>query len=87
MLAPGILLARQLRVMFPAMHLCLHWLLLFSVSLFLCNKPCNPRLVFAVHGGDGGKAGSVETVLIPMYNKDGSQPRYTICLSTQVRNV
>lgn len=44
------------------------------------------KLVFALHGGGGNGAGggSVETVLIPMTNKDGSQPRYTACVSTQV---
>ncbi|KAF6266180.1 hypothetical protein COO60DRAFT_1633214 [Scenedesmus sp. NREL 46B-D3] len=39
------------------------------------------KLVFAVHGGPGG---NVETVLIPMHNRDGSQLRYTACLSSQV---
>ncbi|KAF8055722.1 rlmN [Scenedesmus sp. PABB004] len=39
------------------------------------------KLVFALHGAPGG---SVETVLIPMTNRDGSQPRYTACLSSQV---
>ena len=43
------------------------------------------KLVFGVRGADGalGK-GAVETVLIPMWNKDCSQPRYTVCVSTQV---
>ncbi|GBF88050.1 23S rRNA (adenine(2503)-C(2))-methyltransferase [Raphidocelis subcapitata] len=43
------------------------------------------KLVFALHGGgEGAATGSVETVLIPMYNRAGTQPRYTACLSSQV---
>ncbi|KIY97054.1 ribosomal RNA large subunit methyltransferase N [Monoraphidium neglectum] len=42
------------------------------------------KLVFTLHGGDGAASGNVETVLIPMTNRDGTQPRYTACLSTQV---
>lgn len=50
------------------------------------------KLVFALvgdwEGGDGpaGSArGTVETVLIPMTNRQGQNLRYTACLSTQVR--
>jgi hypothetical protein len=46
--------------------------------------PGPARLVFALHGSDGAASGSVETVLIPMFNRAGTQPRYTACLSTQV---
>ena len=47
--------------------------------------PLVPRMqVFALHGGNGAASGSVETVLIPMYNRAGTQPRYTACVSTQV---
>ncbi len=43
------------------------------------------KLVFALQGAEGGGAtGSVETVLIPMTNRQGKNLRYTACLSTQV---
>ncbi|KAL6757909.1 hypothetical protein V8C86DRAFT_3018516 [Haematococcus lacustris] len=42
------------------------------------------KLVFSLAEGEGGARGSVETVLIPMTNRSGTNLRYTACLSTQV---
>ncbi|GAX77170.1 hypothetical protein CEUSTIGMA_g4615.t1 [Chlamydomonas eustigma] len=42
------------------------------------------KLVFALNQGEGSAMGTVETVLIPMPNKNGINSRYTACLSTQV---
>lgn len=42
------------------------------------------KLVFALVAEEGGARGTVETVLIPMANRQGQNLRYTACLSTQV---
>eukprot|EP00879_Flechtneria_rotunda_P025151 GHRR01026711.1.p1 GENE.GHRR01026711.1~~GHRR01026711.1.p1 ORF type:complete len:249 (+),score=100.20 GHRR01026711.1:880-1626(+) len=42
------------------------------------------KLVFSIDTAGGTAAGGVETVLIPMRSKYGSQLRYTACLSSQV---
>ncbi|GFH11905.1 elp3 domain-containing protein, partial [Haematococcus lacustris] len=42
------------------------------------------KLVFSLAEVEGGARGSVETVLIPMTNRSGTNLRYTACLSTQV---
>jgi hypothetical protein len=40
------------------------------------------KIVYSLHG-DEGASGTVETVLIPMTNRQGTSMRYTACLSSQ----
>ncbi len=42
------------------------------------------KLVFDLVGGEGTATGTIETVLIPMTNRQGTGLRYTACVSTQV---